>query len=124
MLLDKDFLASFAFLTTFGQIFALFGGCVSHLQTTEKDKLSFLRSNFAVWNGQTLLLITQQFLAVLQTDETLLDFGLFVWKYPTALSPSIWSNLRDSLTAVRQSFDLKLNKRKEDLARNKQEEIR
>ena len=59
MLLDKDFLASFAFLTTFGQIFALFGGCVSHLQTTEKDKLSFLRSNFAVWNGQTLLLITR-----------------------------------------------------------------
>jgi len=58
VLLDKDFLASFAFLTTFGQIFALFGGCVSHLQTTEKDKLSFLRSNFAVWNGQTLLLIT------------------------------------------------------------------
>jgi WD40 repeat protein len=37
------------------------------------------------------------FLQVLQIDEKLQDFGLFVWKYPTHLEPGLWRNLLDSV---------------------------
>ena len=30
------------------------------------------------------------FLQVLQIDEKLRDFGLFMWKYPTHLEPGLW----------------------------------
>src|SRR5229473_6357746 len=33
------------------------------------------------------------FLEVLSNDETLQEFGLFVWKYPTHVNPSWWRNL-------------------------------
>jgi len=38
-----------------------------------------------------------KFLQVLQTDEKLRDFGLFVWKYPTHLEPSLYRNFFDSV---------------------------
>lgn len=37
------------------------------------------------------------FLQVVQTDDLLRDFGLFVWKYPTHVEPALWRNLLDSL---------------------------
>ncbi len=37
------------------------------------------------------------FLQVLQIDEKLRDFGLFVWKYPTHLEPGLWRNLLGSV---------------------------
>ena len=38
-----------------------------------------------------------KFIRVLQIDEKLRDFGLFVWKYPTHLGPSLSRNLLDSV---------------------------
>jgi hypothetical protein len=39
----------------------------------------------------------QPFLNVLQNDEQMESFDLFVWKYPTHLEPSLWRNLLDSV---------------------------
>jgi len=45
------------------------------------------------------------FLDVLLTDEKLQSFGLFVWKYPTHLEPSLLKNVLDSVkgTTLRES---------------------
>src|SRR5690349_6586054 len=38
----------------------------------------------------------KQFLKVLQSDEQMREFGIFVWKYPTHKQPSLWANIRDT----------------------------